>query len=69
MMSNMTTASDFYEDDEPIETIKAAFARGTKFLTQPPQRAYNECVKLPFVGLPTLTVGGANMTVGVAVPH
>ncbi len=29
-------AEDFYEDDEPLEEVFAAFDRGVKFVTAPP---------------------------------
>ena len=31
--------NDFYEDDEPVEDVIAAFERGRKVLTAPPSRA------------------------------
>lgn len=37
---------DFYEDDEPVEKILAAFEAGEKFETTPPRRAWS--ARLPF---------------------
>jgi len=37
MMTDMT--GDFYEEDEPVEKIKAAFDRGTKHVTRRPGAA------------------------------
>jgi len=36
MMQSMS--DDFYEDDEPVETIRAKFAEGQRGTTQPPRR-------------------------------
>lgn len=43
----------FYEDDEPVEKVTAAFERGDKGVTRPPRRGVNERVTLP--GAPILT--------------
>jgi hypothetical protein len=37
IMADMTPSSDFYEDDEPVEKIKAAFERGIKGVTARPR--------------------------------
>jgi hypothetical protein len=43
MMTGMdNVANDFYEDDEPIEKITAAFERGVKGVTAPPSRGRTE---------------------------
>jgi hypothetical protein len=34
-MGHMASTRDFYEDDEPVEAVIAAFERGTKVLTKP----------------------------------
>ncbi|MFB9882970.1 hypothetical protein ACFFMN_34065 [Planobispora siamensis] len=39
-------ANDFYEDDEPVEKIVAAFERGEKRLTKQPTRGFNEHLNL-----------------------
>ena len=36
-MADMTPGSDFYEEDEPVEKIKAAFERGIKGVTARPR--------------------------------
>ncbi|GLZ55668.1 hypothetical protein [Actinomycetospora sp. NBRC 106378] len=34
----MPAVNDFYEDDEPVEDVLAAFEAGEKQLTEPPSR-------------------------------
>jgi hypothetical protein len=52
-------ADDFYEDDEPVEKIMAAFERGEKGVTASPSRGINETVMVP--GLrPILTERSSN---------
>lgn len=41
------SANDFYEDDEPVEQILAAFERGEKRQTKRPNRGFNEHLRLP----------------------
>jgi hypothetical protein len=36
-MTDMTSGSDFYEEDEPVEKIIAAFERGEKGVTARPR--------------------------------
>ncbi|TCN40501.1 hypothetical protein EV644_106430 [Kribbella orskensis] len=43
---DITRGDDFYEDDEPVENVKAAFERGTKGVTAP-QRGFNLFVAVP----------------------
>jgi hypothetical protein len=38
----MTDGSEFYEDDEPIENIRAAFKRGEPVLTARPRTDVNQ---------------------------
>lgn len=44
------TDQGFYEDDEPVEKIAAAFQRGEKHLTRAPRRGQTEYLRLR--GLP-----------------
>lgn len=41
-MTDTTGMDDFYEEDEPLEKIVAAFERGEKGVTRPPDRAAAE---------------------------
>lgn len=56
----------FYEDDEPLEKIEAAFERGTKRMTGPPARvvpvAFSCNEQLRIQGLK-----GASTTIAAAV--
>lgn len=40
-------SNDFYEDDEPVEKISAAFIKGEKHLTKAPVNGRNAYVALP----------------------
>jgi hypothetical protein len=52
-------SDDFYEDDEPVEEIMAAFERGEKGVTAPPSHGVNETIIVP--GLrPILTQKSSN---------
>ncbi|MFI6508468.1 hypothetical protein ACIBCT_12755 [Streptosporangium sp. NPDC050855] len=60
-MANMD-ANEFYEDDEPVEKIVAAFERGEKRVTKHPSRGFNAHITL--AGVPSF---GETSTAGVAV--
>lgn len=36
-MANMQPGGDFYEDDEPVDKVVAAFEQGPKTVTTPPR--------------------------------
>lgn len=61
-MASMS-ANDFYEDDEPVEDIVAAFERGEKRITQRPNRGFNEHISMPG----TSSVGETSTSGGVLV--
>jgi len=52
MIEPMVRRGDFYEDDEPIEDLEAAFARGRKVVTARPSAKGDEPVTVgsPHVG-------------------
>lgn len=50
----------FYEPDEPMEKVAAAFERGDKGVTRQPKRGFNEALNLPGA----LSVGASTQTVG-----
>jgi hypothetical protein len=54
----------FYEDDEPVEEILAAFERGEKGVTKRPPRGYNETLRVP--GLTPTLSRSSNRTLGAA---
>lgn len=43
----MATHGDFYEDDEPLEDLLAAFERGTKVETSYPEHGWGRTIHLP----------------------
>ncbi|MEV7970698.1 hypothetical protein AB0O34_32620 [Sphaerisporangium sp. NPDC088356] len=51
-------ADDFYEDDEPIEQVLAAFERGDKRLTRRPNRGFNEHLSLFGVAVSETSTSG-----------
>lgn len=56
-MKDMTSADDFYEDDEPVDEIAAAFDRGTKIVTVRPDSRFEDYTRYLHVpGLPTTEV-------------
>lgn len=44
-------AEGFYEDDEPVEDVVAAFERGDKGVTEKPTRGVQKYFTAPGVGL------------------
>jgi hypothetical protein len=58
-------SDDFYEDDEPLEEIVAAFERGEKGLTAPPPRGFNETLTVP--GLRPILTQYSNTTISTLV--
>ena len=51
---------EFYEADEPVENIRAAFDRGDKQVTQEPIEAVLDAIKLPLGA----TAAGGTLTIG-----
>lgn len=41
-MASMTNPGDFYEDDEPVDQVKAAFDQGTKIVTVRPNARFDD---------------------------
>ena len=62
-MGDVTDPAGFYEDDEPLEEIEAAFERGVKRITARPERdgvpvafSRNERLDLPAGGPASVTI-------------
>jgi hypothetical protein len=59
-MSDMTSDTEFYEDDEPVEKILDAFERGQKGITARPVRGWTRYLSVSRPGhagfLPRITI-------------
>lgn len=59
-MDNMDLDLDFYEDDEPVEKIKAAFAAGRKGQTEAPCAGATAYLAIPGIGLKPASENAGN---------
>lgn len=57
-MMRRVTPNDFYEDDEPVEDVFAAFDRGAKDVTRPPGLGQTHHLALPGAWSPGLVITG-----------